>query len=174
MIVNFVKSFIFVHLKSRVLVWFKLLKSHLWAALGSQASFIWYNTISLGLVYTTPAGQPILELVDYHGGSLLILFLAVLEIIGLAWIYSSTNLLKVQVKHHHNLWPVGGNGVPLFQSDFPLPTNLPPQKKRRRFSPCSILCRIEQSLWFKGVRGVHIAIGPLLHTPSPPLKPEFW
>ena len=62
-----------------------------------------YNTISLGLVYTTPAGQPILELVDYHGGSLLILFLAVLEIIGLAWIYSSTNLLKVKVKRHHNL-----------------------------------------------------------------------
>ena len=47
-----------------------------------------------GLVYITPGGQPILELVDYYGGSLLILILAVIEIIALAYIYKTSTLIR--------------------------------------------------------------------------------
>lgn len=47
-----------------------------------------------GVVYTTPGGQAVLELVDYYGGSLMVLFLAVVEIIALAWIYRTCNLLR--------------------------------------------------------------------------------
>lgn len=47
-----------------------------------------------GLVYTTPGGQPILQLVDYYGGSLLILVLAVTEAAALAWVYTTSSLLR--------------------------------------------------------------------------------
>jgi len=47
----------------------------------------------VGLVYTTPGGQAVLELVDYYGGSLLILIVAVLEITVLAWVYGAKNLV---------------------------------------------------------------------------------
>ena len=48
------------------------------------------------MVYITPGGQPILELVDYYGGSLLILILAlaVIEIIALAYIYKTSTLIR--------------------------------------------------------------------------------
>ena len=47
-----------------------------------------------GLVYTSSGGQAVLELMDYYGGSIIILFLAILEIIVTAWIYRTSNLLK--------------------------------------------------------------------------------
>ena len=42
---------------------------------------------SLGLFYVTPGGMTMLDLVDHYGGTMLILGLASLEIIGIAWIY---------------------------------------------------------------------------------------
>ena len=48
----------------------------------------------VGLVYVTPGGQPLLELVDYYGGSLLVLTLALLEIIAIAWVYGASNVIK--------------------------------------------------------------------------------
>ncbi|CAH0701206.1 unnamed protein product [Spodoptera exigua] len=46
----------------------------------------------VGLIYVTPGGQYILELVDYFGGTFLILFCAIAEIIGVFWIYGLENL----------------------------------------------------------------------------------
>jgi len=48
----------------------------------------------IGLVYVTPGGQPLLELVDYYGGSLLVLILALIEIIAIAWVYGASNVIK--------------------------------------------------------------------------------
>ncbi|XP_050671242.1 sodium-dependent nutrient amino acid transporter 1-like [Leptidea sinapis] len=46
----------------------------------------------IGLVYVTPSGQYILELVDYYGGTFLVLFCAIAEIVGVFWIYGLENL----------------------------------------------------------------------------------
>merc|ERR1712232_1372687 len=43
-----------------------------------------------GLLYVTPGGQ---ELVDYYGGSLLVLTLALAEILAIAWVYNVNNVL---------------------------------------------------------------------------------
>lgn len=48
----------------------------------------------IGLVYVTPGGQPLLELVDYYGGSLLVLTLALIEIIAIAWVYGASNVIQ--------------------------------------------------------------------------------
>jgi len=48
----------------------------------------------IGLVYVTPGGQPLLELVDYYGGSLLVLALALVEITAIAWVYGAGNVIK--------------------------------------------------------------------------------
>lgn len=45
-----------------------------------------------GLVYVTPGGQFILELVDYYGGTFLVLFAAIAEIIGVFWVYGLETL----------------------------------------------------------------------------------
>ncbi|CAG4956508.1 unnamed protein product [Parnassius apollo] len=45
----------------------------------------------VGLVYVTPGGQFILEIVDYYGGTFLILFCAIAEIVGIFWIYGLEN-----------------------------------------------------------------------------------
>ena len=45
----------------------------------------------LGLVYTTPGGQWMLNLVDYYGGTLLIFFLSIFELSGLFWVYGVDN-----------------------------------------------------------------------------------
>jgi len=47
-----------------------------------------------GLVFITPGGQPMLEIVDYYGGSLLILTLAVAEIVALSWVYRTSTIIK--------------------------------------------------------------------------------
>jgi solute carrier family 6 (neurotransmitter transporter, glycine) member 5/9 len=41
----------------------------------------------VGLVYVTPGGQWILNLVDHFGGTFLIFALAILELIGIFWVY---------------------------------------------------------------------------------------
>ncbi|KAM3964487.1 sodium-dependent nutrient amino acid transporter 1-like [Aphomia sociella] len=46
---------------------------------------------AIGLIYVTPGGQYILELVDYYGGTFLVLFSAISEIIGVFWIYGLEN-----------------------------------------------------------------------------------
>jgi len=46
-----------------------------------------------GIVFTTPGGQAMLELVDYYGGSLLILIMAVAEIIVIAWVYKTSTII---------------------------------------------------------------------------------
>ncbi|XP_073945336.1 sodium-dependent nutrient amino acid transporter 1-like isoform X2 [Choristoneura fumiferana] len=46
----------------------------------------------IGLVYVTPGGQWILDLVDYFGGTFLILFCGITEIIGVMWIYGLENV----------------------------------------------------------------------------------
>ncbi|XP_075973531.1 sodium-dependent nutrient amino acid transporter 1-like [Anticarsia gemmatalis] len=48
----------------------------------------------VGLVYVTPGGQYILELVDYYGGTFLILFCAIMEIVAVSWIYGLENLCQ--------------------------------------------------------------------------------
>ena len=45
-------------------------------------------------MYVTPGGQPLLELVDYYGGSLLVLTLALIEIIAIAWVYGASNVIQ--------------------------------------------------------------------------------
>ena len=47
-----------------------------------------------GVVYTTPGGQALLQLVDFYGGSLLVLFIALTEIIGIAWVYKTSRIVQ--------------------------------------------------------------------------------
>ncbi|KAG7302653.1 hypothetical protein JYU34_012604 [Plutella xylostella] len=56
------------------------------SALGCAVGFL------VGLVYVTPGGQYILELVDYYGGTFMRLFAAIVETIGVFWIYGLENL----------------------------------------------------------------------------------
>nr|XP_026488393.1 sodium-dependent nutrient amino acid transporter 1-like [Vanessa tameamea] len=46
----------------------------------------------LGLVYVTPGGQYVLEIVDHYGGTFMRLFAAITETIGIFWIYGLENL----------------------------------------------------------------------------------
>ncbi|CAH0667345.1 unnamed protein product [Chilo suppressalis] len=46
----------------------------------------------IGLIYVTPGGQYILELVDHYGGTFLALFCAIAEIVGVFWIYGLENV----------------------------------------------------------------------------------
>ncbi|CAL8126748.1 unnamed protein product [Orchesella dallaii] len=48
---------------------------------------------AVGIVYTTPGGQFIVDLVDFFGGSFVIYTTSVLEVIGIAWIYGVYNYL---------------------------------------------------------------------------------
>lgn len=45
-----------------------------------------------GIVYMTPGGQYILNLIDFFGCSFIALFLAIAELISFAWIYGKTLL----------------------------------------------------------------------------------
>ncbi|CAG4956519.1 unnamed protein product [Parnassius apollo] len=56
------------------------------SAMGCTVGFL------IGLVYVTPGGQYILELVDYYGGTFMRLFAAIVETIGVIWIYGLENL----------------------------------------------------------------------------------
>ncbi|XP_063824948.1 sodium-dependent nutrient amino acid transporter 1-like [Ostrinia nubilalis] len=56
------------------------------SAIACSAGFL------LGLVYVTPGGQYILELVDYYGGTFMRLFAAIAETIGVFWIYGLENI----------------------------------------------------------------------------------
>ncbi|CAB3224194.1 unnamed protein product [Arctia plantaginis] len=46
----------------------------------------------IGLVFVTPGGQYILELVDHYGGTFMRLFAAIVETIGIFWIYGLENM----------------------------------------------------------------------------------
>ena len=45
----------------------------------------------IGLIYITPGGQYMLQLVDYFGGTFLIFALAIFELVGIFWIYGIEN-----------------------------------------------------------------------------------
>lgn len=46
-----------------------------------------------GIVYCTPGGQYILNLVDYFGGTFIIVFLASFEVIAISWVYGIDNFI---------------------------------------------------------------------------------
>ncbi|KAI5651870.1 sodium:neurotransmitter symporter family domain-containing protein [Phthorimaea operculella] len=46
----------------------------------------------VGLIYVTPGGQYVLELVDHYGATFLCLFTAIVETVGVCWIYGLENL----------------------------------------------------------------------------------
>ncbi|KAH0947337.1 hypothetical protein HN011_003802 [Eciton burchellii] len=48
---------------------------------------------SIGVVYCTPGGQYILNLVDYFGGTFIIVFLASFEVIAISWVYGIDNFM---------------------------------------------------------------------------------
>ena len=48
----------------------------------------------IGLFYVTPGGQIMLEMVDYYGGTVLILSLASVEVIAINWIYGTSTLTR--------------------------------------------------------------------------------
>ncbi|CAL4064796.1 unnamed protein product, partial [Meganyctiphanes norvegica] len=48
----------------------------------------------IGLVYVTPGGQWILELVDYFGGGFIIFVLVIVEVIAVNWIYGMKNFIS--------------------------------------------------------------------------------
>ncbi|XP_012538363.1 sodium-dependent nutrient amino acid transporter 1 isoform X2 [Monomorium pharaonis] len=48
---------------------------------------------SIGIVYCTPGGQYILNLVDYFGGTFIIVFLASFEMIAISWVYGVDNFM---------------------------------------------------------------------------------
>ncbi|KAM0724567.1 Sodium-dependent nutrient amino acid transporter 1 [Formica fusca] len=47
----------------------------------------------VGIVYCTPGGQYILNLVDYFGGTFIIVFLASFEVIAISWVYGVDNFM---------------------------------------------------------------------------------
>jgi len=49
---------------------------------------------AIGSVYVTPGGQAILALVDYFGGGFIIFLIAIIEVIGVSWIYGLRRLLS--------------------------------------------------------------------------------
>ncbi|XP_038212075.1 sodium-dependent nutrient amino acid transporter 1-like [Zerene cesonia] len=51
-------------------------------------------TFLIGLVYVTPGGQYILEIVDHYGGTFMRLFAAIAETIGIFWIYGLENMCR--------------------------------------------------------------------------------
>ncbi|CAG4979847.1 unnamed protein product [Colias eurytheme] len=57
-----------------------------------MSAFCCTSGFAIGLVYVTPGGQYILELVDYYGGTFLVLFCAIAEIVGVFWIYGLENV----------------------------------------------------------------------------------
>ena len=44
---------------------------------------------AIGIFYVTPGGMLMLDMVDHYGGTMLILGLASLEVIGIAWVYGT-------------------------------------------------------------------------------------
>ena len=48
----------------------------------------------IGLFYVTPGGQIMLEMVDYYGGTVLILALASVEVIAINWIYGTNYITR--------------------------------------------------------------------------------
>lgn len=48
----------------------------------------------IGLIYLTPGGQFIINLIDFYGASLIGLSLAVVELIGVGWIYGVNRICK--------------------------------------------------------------------------------
>lgn len=51
-------------------------------------------SFSIGLLYVTPGGQFILNLVDYFGASMIALVLGIVELYALGWIYGTNRLCK--------------------------------------------------------------------------------
>lgn len=50
----------------------------------------------MGLIYITPGGQYILNLLDFHGASFVALVLAIFELIAVGWIYGRSKFrLKI-------------------------------------------------------------------------------
>uniref|UniRef100_A0A336MM73 Transporter n=1 Tax=Culicoides sonorensis TaxID=179676 RepID=A0A336MM73_CULSO len=47
---------------------------------------------SIAIVYTTPGGQFVLELVDHHGATFVVFFLAIIELMTFCWIYGVKRL----------------------------------------------------------------------------------
>ncbi|XP_073829598.1 sodium-dependent nutrient amino acid transporter 1-like [Musca autumnalis] len=64
---------------------FKWMKAWMVALATSIGGFL------CGIIYVTPAGQWILNLVDYYGATFVIFGLALCQIIGVAWIYGLQN-----------------------------------------------------------------------------------
>ena len=48
----------------------------------------------IGLFYVTPGGQIMLEMVDYYGGTVLILALVSVEVIAINWVYGTNQLTR--------------------------------------------------------------------------------
>ena len=46
------------------------------------------------MFYVTPGGQIMLEMVDYYGGTVLILALAAVEVMAIAWIYGTNQIAR--------------------------------------------------------------------------------
>lgn len=57
-----------------------------------MAIFVCVGGFLCGLIYITPGGQWMLNLVDHFGGTMLVFILAILELIGIFWIYGLDNL----------------------------------------------------------------------------------
>ena len=49
---------------------------------------------AIGLFYVTPGGMHMLDMVDHYGGTMLILGLASLEIIGISWVYGANVVMR--------------------------------------------------------------------------------
>lgn len=52
----------------------------------------------MGLVYVTPGGQYILNLLDFYGASFVALVLAIFELIAVGWIYGKIKMLTFCIK----------------------------------------------------------------------------
>jgi len=65
-----------------------------------------------GIAYTTPGGQPLLELIDYYGGSMMVLLMAVTWLLVLICVYGIRKLLS-DIKFMMNI-KLGNRGRGLF------------------------------------------------------------
>ncbi|GBP68512.1 Sodium-dependent nutrient amino acid transporter 1 [Eumeta japonica] len=108
-----------------------------------------------GLVYVTPGGQYILELVDYYGGTFLILFTAITETIGVFWIYVNVVLTKLRLSYHIVRNEIGTNnktgiGIEITTKTKTMKWELSVKMRSKRRLGRLSKSRVAQLLKFKG------------------------
>lgn len=64
--------------------------------------FVCISLFLAGLIYTTPGGLYVLDVIDFFGGGFIIFVLGIVEIIAISWIYGKLRNVHDYMKSHLN------------------------------------------------------------------------